>query len=69
MRDRDKLIVIAQTFSYLRGSFTAHQLYDFIQGCDYKFHSDFSARQIGRQLSKSKKFITIRERPTKYEVI
>lgn len=70
MKDKDKLIVIAQTYSLLKGSFTAKQLYTFIQSYKFRFHSDFTTRQIGKQLTQSRKFNTLKdENPVKYEVI
>lgn len=70
MKDDDKLITIAQTYSFMRGSFTAKQLYSFILSHNFKFHSDFTTRKIGRQLTRSKKFNKIEEKcKVKYEAV
>lgn len=69
MRDFDKLMTIAQTYSYIKGSFTAKELYEFIRQNNYKFHSDYTSKQIGLNLSKSIKFKKIEEKPAKYEAI
>ena len=70
MKDIDKLIVIAQTYSYLKGSFTANQLYNFIQSSNFKFHTTgFSSIQIGRRLSRSSKFLVEEGKPARYEAI
>lgn len=68
VRDRDKLLIIAQTYYYIKGRFTAHQLYSFLQSNDFKFHGNFSARQIGAILQRSNKFNRIKGSTAKYEV-
>lgn len=69
MKDLDKLLIIAQTYSYTNGRFSARQLYDFIQLHNYRFHSDYTTRQIGRFLKKNKKFTSFEGQPVKYEAI
>lgn len=70
MNDVEKLITIAQTYSYIRGKFTAAQLHDFLSSHNFKFHSSgITTRQIGRQLSKNSKFSKTDKNPTKYEAI
>lgn len=57
MKDVDKLIVIAQTYSYMKKKpFSSSQLYSFINECNFKFHSEFSSKHIGIILSRNKKF-------------
>lgn len=64
--DYNKLIVIAETYYYLKGDFTSHQLYNFIITNGIKFHSQWSAKQISLNLRKSSKF---RVNEKKFEVI
>lgn len=66
MKDRDKLMTIAQTYSFIRGEFSAYQLYKFIQEYNFKFHSSFTTRSIGTYLSRSSKFRKIEGSPVKY---
>lgn len=70
MRDDDKLLTIAQTYSFIKGRFTSKQLYSFILSHNFKFRSGFTTREIGRQLSRSRKFNKIEENhEAKYEAI
>lgn len=70
MNDVEKLLVIAQTYSYIKGSFTSAQLYKFLQNYNFKFHSNgLTSRQIGRRLSNSSKFKKTGNYPIKYEAI
>lgn len=70
MKDDDKIITIAQTYSFMKGKFTAKQLYNFILSHNFKFHSDCTTRKIGRQLTRSRKFNKIEENcKVKYEAI
>lgn len=54
--DYNKLIVIAETYYYLKGDFTPQQLYNFIIANGFKFHSQWSAKQISLNLRRSSKF-------------
>lgn len=69
IKDYDKLMVIAQTYFFLKGSFTTAQLYDFIVSNDFKFHSGVTKQGIGINLSRSSKFKKSEDFPPKYEVI
>lgn len=70
MKDDDKFLIIAQTYSFIRGKFTAKQLYSFLLSHNFKFHSDFTTRKIGRQLTRSNKFNKIEENcVVKYEAV
>ena len=69
MKDRDKLMTIAQTYSFIKGEFSAYQLYKFILEYNFKFHSDFTARSIGTHLSRSSKFKKVEGNPVKYYAI
>lgn len=70
IKDVDKLIVIAETYSRIKGPFTANQLYDFLLQNNFKFHSDFTPRRIGVVLSRSSKFDAKKiGRWTKYNII
>ena len=69
VKDYDKLMIIAQTYFYLRGSFTTNELYNFIVNHGFKFHSGPSRQGIGINISKSKRFKKIEGSPARYEVI
>ena len=68
--DYDKLVIIAQTYSYINGAFTPRQLLLFIQKYNYKFHSEISQRRITQNLKRSSKFDMIKNGKTiKFEAI
>ena len=68
IKDVDKMIIIAQTYSYMNGAFTARQLYNFIIANNFKFHSDFTAKRIGDNLRRNIKFDVIKNgKTTKYK--
>lgn len=69
MKDKDKLVVIAQTYSFIKGEFTANQLHDFIQANNFKFHSGFTPKMIGRFLSRNDKFEKNEAFTSKYRAI
>ena len=61
IKDVDKLIIIAQTYSFLKGEFSVNELYNFIHKNNYKFHSDFTTKRIGSNISRSSKFKKTKE--------
>ena len=66
MNDKEKLILIAQVFGHLKGTFTAQMLYDFI----FTYNKEMTLKRVGVLLSRSNK---IRKIPVgkihTYEVI
>ena len=70
MNDKEKLILIAQVFGHLKGTFTAQMLYYFIFTYKYKFNKEMTLKRVGVLLSRSNK---IRKIPVgkihTYEVI
>lgn len=54
--DKDRLVIIARTYYYLKGEFTSHDIYNFIQKNEFGFRSVPSVRVIGATLSRSSLF-------------
>lgn len=65
--DRERLITIAQTYSFIKGEFTAKMLYDFIMSNNYKFRTNgLTSRQIKTYVGSSKKFKITNKNGTVY---
>lgn len=54
--DKDRLVIIARAYYYLKGDFTSHDLYNFIQKNNFGFRCVPSVRVIGAILSRSSLF-------------
>lgn len=56
VKDKSKLVIIAQAYSHLKGNFSSKELYNFIKTHDFGFRSEPTVTQIGAIISRSKKF-------------
>ena len=59
IKDKDKLVIIAQAYFYLKGAFTSKDISTFIKTNDFGFRSDPTITQIGALISRSRKFEVI----------
>lgn len=57
LTDAEKLILIAKTFSFIKGEFTSEQLFDFILNHNYSFKKEMGKIRIGRMIARSDDFI------------
>lgn len=56
LKDREKLIIIAQTYSYIKGEVNSEILFDFIRNHNYNFKQEINRNNIGKYLGNSPKF-------------
>lgn len=56
IKDRDKLVIIAQAYFHLKGEFSSSDIYNFIKENNFGFRSEPTVSQVGAFISRSRKF-------------